>query len=237
MSFSASEPFKATKIWNDLVKNLKANLEPRKRRWKLQTFENCFKGSEVLEELQNYVFNHPELASDPSKVQVKSLGQVLLESRVIESVTFNSNADGKKDSFEHGNRLYRFVEVPNQNQVVDSNKHNEKPEKKKKRLSLDRWSRRPSKRRSIATCTINDEALDSPAKKNVVQNEQNNNESIRKRRMSFTDSSGFKGVDYLNTLAETPRKMRRRSFTNHNNRYMYKQAKDHVDFILKTMIG
>lgn len=164
MSFSASEPFKATKIWNNLVENLKSNLEPRKRRWKLQTFENCFKGSEVVEELQNYVVSHPELVSDPSKVQVKSLGQFLLESRVIESVTLSN--EGKKDSFErNGNHLYRFVE--NQERTIES-KNSERPEKKKKRLSLDRWNvhKRSSKRRSVATCS-NTEELDSSSKENM----------------------------------------------------------------------
>lgn len=213
MSFSASEPFKATKIWNDLVENLKSNLEPRKRRWKLQTFENCFKGSEVVDELQNYVVKHPELVSDPSKVQVKSLGQFLLESRVIESVTLNN--EGKKDSFErNGNHLYRFVDK--QQQTVES-KNVEKTGKKKKRLSLDRWNvhKRSCKRRSVATCS-NTEELNASTKENMDSSDHNGNDFKRKRRQSFGGSSGFRGGDYLNALVETPRKIRRRSFTNHN---------------------
>lgn len=201
-----SEPFKATKIWNDLVEHLKTNIEPRKRRWKLQTFDKCFRGSDVVEQLQNYVFNHPELASDPSKVQVKSLAQKLLESQVIES----ASADGKKGAFEHGSRLYRFSECTSSE---DLSNNPSKADKKKKRLSLDRLNihRRSMKRKSLRVSSrdeLNDSELSQLSGKENVVTDANNKELTRKRRASFSGPSSLQGLEYL---SETPKKHKRRS--------------------------
>ena len=101
------EPFKATKIWNELVEHLRASVEQRRRRWKFQYYENCFRGGDVVEVLHAYVQSNPHLSKDATRSQVRCLCQILLEKRVIECVTLDSNKT-KKDSFEDGNKLYRF---------------------------------------------------------------------------------------------------------------------------------
>lgn len=210
MSFSVSEPFKATKIWNELVDHLKTNLEPRKRRWKLQTFDNCFRGSDIVEHLQNYVFNHPELASDPSKVQVKSLAQKLLESQVIESVLSTEGKKSQKELFEQSSRLYRFSDGSS---TEDLSITSSKTDRKKKRLSFDRLNihRRSMKRRSMGIPSTDksneNQSCDTPEKENQI--DINNNEFSRKRRASFSGPSGPQGSE---CFSETPRKYKRRSF-------------------------
>jgi len=208
MSFSASEPFKATKVWNELVEHLKTNLKPRRRRWKLQTFDNCFRGSDVLEQLQNYVFNHPELASDPNKVQVKSLAQKLLESQVIESVA--STSEARKEIFDQGGKLYRFNTEYKSSEDLSKNPVTSKPDKKKKRLSFDRLSihRRSLKRKSMRIFSkedLNDSNVSQFSGKESCD-DINNNEIRRKRRSSI--SGPTKGLEQL---SETPKKLKGRS--------------------------
>ena len=102
----AHEPFKATKIWNELIEHLRTNVDQRRRRWKFQYYENCFRGGDVVEVLHAFVQSNPHLSKDATRSQMRSLCQILLEKRVIESVTTDNKP--KSCSFEDGNRLYRF---------------------------------------------------------------------------------------------------------------------------------
>lgn len=98
-------PFRATKIWNELIEHLRTNVEQRRRRWKFQYYENSFRSGDVVEVLHAYVQSNPHLSKNATRGQVRSLCQILLEKRVIECVAADNS---KKDSFEDNNRLYRF---------------------------------------------------------------------------------------------------------------------------------
>ena len=98
-------PFKATKIWNELIEHLQTKVEQRRRRWKFQYYENCFRGGDVVEVLHAYVQKNPHLSKDATRSQVRSLCQILLEKRVIECVAVENS---KKYIFEDSNKLYRF---------------------------------------------------------------------------------------------------------------------------------
>ncbi|PFX16301.1 DEP domain-containing protein 7-like [Stylophora pistillata] len=99
------EPFKATKIWKDLIAHLQTQVEQRRRRWKFQYYENCFRGGDVVEVLQSYIHSNPLLSKEATRSQVKSLCQILLEKKVIECVCVDNS---KRDTFEENNKLYRF---------------------------------------------------------------------------------------------------------------------------------
>lgn len=103
----AREPFKATKIWNELIEHLRTNVDQRRRRWKFQYYENCFRGGDIVEVLHSYVQSNPHLSKDATRNQMRCLCQILLEKRVIESVTGDNNKP-KNCSFADGNMLYRF---------------------------------------------------------------------------------------------------------------------------------
>ena len=100
-------PFRATKIWNELIEHLRTKVEQRRRRWKFQYYENCFRGGDVVEVLYAYVQSNPHLSKNATRSQVRSLCQILLEKRVVECVAVEN---AKKDSFEDS-RLYRFSSV------------------------------------------------------------------------------------------------------------------------------
>ena len=59
----------------------------------------------MVEILHAYVQSNPYLSKDASRSQVTSLGQILLEKKVIECVASDVT---KKDCFEDNSRLYRF---------------------------------------------------------------------------------------------------------------------------------
>ena len=99
------EKFKATAIWNDLVNQLHRHVVVKKRRCKMKTYENCFPGSDAISVLQTYVTSHPDLRHSVSRAQLRSLCQIFVQKRILESV------EGQ-DDFEDSNKLYRFVDMP-----------------------------------------------------------------------------------------------------------------------------
>ena len=98
--------FKATRIWNDLIDHLHSNLPCRKHRYKMRLYENCFTGEDVLNTLQPYIEDHPDLHRSPSRDKVKTLCQRLLDNHVFDAVVV-SNA--KRGLFE-ASKLYRFLD-------------------------------------------------------------------------------------------------------------------------------
>ena len=100
-------PFRATKIWNLLVEHVRSEVRTKRRRWKLQYFDDCFRGCDIVRVLQSYVDNSPQMFKDVSRSQLRSFCQVLQDRNVIKPV---QNASAKEENFEDGNRLYRFVE-------------------------------------------------------------------------------------------------------------------------------
>ncbi|EDO43724.1 predicted protein [Nematostella vectensis] len=202
---ACSEPFKATKIWNTLVDHLKIRLEPRRRRWKLQIYEECFRGCDVMEELQNILFDHPELTSDPSRVHVKSLCQFLLENRVIECVC----EDLKREPFENG-RLYRFVNSSSSSNsdTISSVLSVEKSDRKKKRRSFDGWGlhSKSVRRKSYHGFRSRDKMVASAVKDDAEKENDEQQAELddkRKRRLSF---GGKDNLGFLSPWQRTPKK-------------------------------
>lgn len=100
------EKFKATAIWNNMVNHLRENVVVKKRRWKMKSYDNCFPGSEAITVLQAYVTDHPDLRHTVSRAQLRSLCQIFIQKRILESV------EDQRPDFEDGNKLYRFIDVP-----------------------------------------------------------------------------------------------------------------------------
>ena len=147
----AREPFKATKIWNDLVEHLRTNVEHRRRRWKFQYYENCFRGGDVIEVLHSYIQSNPHLSNDATRDQVRCFCQILLEKRIIECVT-TENSKTKSYCFEGGNKLYRFS---SHNDSFDHNSISSPSQDAKKlgrrRSGLGQWDHKAIRRRSLGS--------------------------------------------------------------------------------------
>ena len=193
------EPFKATKIWNDLIEHLKTNVEPRRRRWKFQHYENCFRGVDVVEILHAYVYSNPNLSKDPTRSQVRSLCQILLEKSVIECVT--TTDPSKKDSFEDSNKLYRF----GSDSVESANSNTSLPAKVERRASRRRsllvmGEKALSRRKSMsftpsAQTRLAELLAPSPRSRRPVEDSHESGEqetSKKRRRLSFDRGLGLR---------------------------------------------
>ena len=143
------DPFKATKIWNELIEHLRTSVEQRRRRWKFQYYENCFRGGDVVEVLHTYVHSNPDLSKDATRSQVRSLCQILLEKKVIECVTSDGGSSkSKRDSFEDGNKLYRFSPGPSKHVTSSPNSQTERKINGRRSL-LGRGDKRITRRMSL----------------------------------------------------------------------------------------
>ena len=143
------EPFRATKIWNELIEHLRTNVEQRRRRWKFQYYENCFRGGDVVELLHAYVQSNPHLTKDATRSQVRCLCQILLEKRVIECVNLDSTKL-KRDSFEDNNRLYRFASEDGPFEHTFSSPSQVERKISRRRSLLGKSDKRTSRRKSLS---------------------------------------------------------------------------------------
>lgn len=141
------EPFKATKIWNELIEHLRTQVEQRRRRWKFQYYENCFRGGDIVEVLHSYIQSNPHLSKDATRSQVRSLCLILLEKKVIECVCVDNS---KKDSFEDNNKLYRFSSGDGPLEHVFSSPLQHERRKNRRRSLLGQKDKKAVRRKSLS---------------------------------------------------------------------------------------
>lgn len=58
-----SGPFRATKIWNDLIEHLKSKVELKRRRYKMRHIESCFTGTDAVDVVLHFLLNDKEMFS------------------------------------------------------------------------------------------------------------------------------------------------------------------------------
>ena len=56
-------PFRATKIWNDLIEHVKGNVELKRRRHKMRHIESCFTGTDAVDVVLHFLLNERETFS------------------------------------------------------------------------------------------------------------------------------------------------------------------------------
>lgn len=52
-----SGPFKATKIWHDLIDHLKSKVELKRRRHKMKSIDSCFTGTDAVDVVLHFLLN------------------------------------------------------------------------------------------------------------------------------------------------------------------------------------
>ncbi|XP_062509812.1 DEP domain-containing protein 1A-like isoform X2 [Corticium candelabrum] len=97
--------FKATRLWNELVRNLREGVELKRHRWHMKTYDDCFTGSDAIECLLRHMqwtgtFGHV------TRPQAAKLCQKFLEMRVI----VDARGKQEKNEFRDGNHLYKFTQ-------------------------------------------------------------------------------------------------------------------------------
>ena len=102
----------------------------------------------MVEVLHTYVQSNPDLSKDATRGQVRSLCQILLEKKVIECVTSDGGSGkSKRDSFEDGNKLYRFSSGPFEH--VTSSPSQAERKINRRRSLLGRSEKRITRRMSL----------------------------------------------------------------------------------------
>ncbi|XP_072015084.1 LOW QUALITY PROTEIN: DEP domain-containing protein 7-like [Amphiura filiformis] len=106
---SCNGQFKFTQLWNGIIQHLQENVEVKRRKHKLRSYDNCFTGTDAVDILHHYLQHHGGLENNVTHENVVKLCQVLMESNVFEAVSCSSNST-KKLTFEDTSSIYyRFI--------------------------------------------------------------------------------------------------------------------------------
>ncbi|GAB1607370.1 DEP domain-containing protein 1B-like isoform X2 [Argonauta hians] len=99
-----SGPYRATKIWNTIIRSFKDGLPTGRRRRYMKVYDKAFTASEAVEWMHKYLKSNPNFGSDVTKQQTVQLMGKLLKARIFEDV----QGMKKKREFSEGGRVYRF---------------------------------------------------------------------------------------------------------------------------------
>lgn len=94
--------------WNEIVREMKANISVKRRRWRMKVYDGAFVASEALDWLHEYLKGNPKFGPNVTRHQAVQLCQKFLRNGVIQDArgkNFNSAV------FEDNNHLYRFVDI------------------------------------------------------------------------------------------------------------------------------
>ncbi|XP_078405582.1 DEP domain-containing protein 7 isoform X1 [Cetorhinus maximus] len=105
------KPFRATRIWCNIIVALQSEVEVKRRRHHLKHHDDCFLGSDAVDLilshlLQNNYFGEAEI----SRSKVVRLCQALMDNKVFEAVGTKLFGKDKESTFEDSScSLYRFT--------------------------------------------------------------------------------------------------------------------------------
>ncbi|XP_014774234.1 DEP domain-containing protein 1B isoform X1 [Octopus bimaculoides] len=99
-----SGPYRATKIWNTIIRAFKQGMPIGRRRRYMKVYDKAFTATEALEWMHKYLKSNPNFGSDITKQQTVQLMSKLLKARIFEDV----QGSKKKREFAEGGRVYRF---------------------------------------------------------------------------------------------------------------------------------
>ncbi|CAL1546636.1 unnamed protein product, partial [Lymnaea stagnalis] len=99
-------PYKATRVWNDVISAFRQYLPCGRHRRYMKTFDNCFTGSSAVDWLLHYLKGNKNFNEDVSR-QALSLLNKLYKAGIFDEVKVTKNMRHKQDVQE--NRLYKFT--------------------------------------------------------------------------------------------------------------------------------
>lgn len=68
-------PFRATQIWNEIVDHLKTNVEVKRRRYKMKTYDNSFSGAHAVDVVMTYLLSEKNtFSTDLSRDKAVKVG-------------------------------------------------------------------------------------------------------------------------------------------------------------------
>ncbi|KAG5848871.1 hypothetical protein ANANG_G00104030 [Anguilla anguilla] len=108
----ASKPFRATYIWSSIINHLQSQVEVKRRRHNLKSYDDCFLGSEAVEVILEHINQNRFFGDDEiPRAKVVRVCQALMEYKVFEPVGTKVFGKEKKQAiFEDSScSLYRFL--------------------------------------------------------------------------------------------------------------------------------
>ncbi|XP_013083468.2 DEP domain-containing protein 7-like [Biomphalaria glabrata] len=103
-------PFRATKIWNDLIEHFKSKVELKKRRYKMRQIENCFTGTDAVDVVLHFLLNDKDMFStDLSREKAVKVCQMLMQRKVFQSATDRPDPEKPSVFEDSSSRLYHFI--------------------------------------------------------------------------------------------------------------------------------
>ncbi|XP_072367163.1 DEP domain-containing protein 1A-like isoform X1 [Scyliorhinus torazame] len=97
-------PYRATKLWNELIKLFRAGMPLRKHRLHLKKYTNCFTASEAVDWLHELLRNNSNFGPEVTRQQTLQLLRKFLKNHVIEDIKGRWGGENLDDN----SQLYRF---------------------------------------------------------------------------------------------------------------------------------
>ncbi|XP_023383215.1 DEP domain-containing protein 4 [Pteropus vampyrus] len=106
-----SGSFQATQLWDGIIHSLQTQVEIKGRKHHLQTYEDCFTGSDAVDVVLSHLMRNMCLSgNDISQSKGVRLCQVLMNHKVFEPVRMKLFKNEKELEFEDSNNsVYRFL--------------------------------------------------------------------------------------------------------------------------------
>ncbi|XP_030233934.1 DEP domain-containing protein 7 [Gadus morhua] len=122
-AMAAGKPFRATFIWSSIINNLQSQVEVKRRRHNLKSYQDCFLGSEAVDVVLAHVIQNRYCGDqDVPRFKAVRLCQALMDSRVFEAVgTRVFGKEKRRATFEDSSfSLYRFLYPESSEAVLTS---------------------------------------------------------------------------------------------------------------------
>ncbi|XP_069794533.1 DEP domain-containing protein 1A-like isoform X2 [Narcine bancroftii] len=100
-------PYRATKLWNELIKLFRAGMPLKKHCVHLKKYNNCFTASEAVDWLHELLRSNANFGPDVTRQQTLQLLRKFLKNRVIEDIKGRWGAENIDDN----SQLYRFPTI------------------------------------------------------------------------------------------------------------------------------
>lgn len=97
-------PWRATRLWNSIIRTFRAEMPLKKHKKNMRTYENCFSSTEAVDFLHRNLQKNPNFGPDVTKDQTIQLLKKLYRAGIIENV----KEDSTDEEFKVSGELYRF---------------------------------------------------------------------------------------------------------------------------------
>lgn len=100
-------PYRATKLWNDVIRTFRTSIPVGRHRRHMRNYENCFTATEAIDWLFSYLGKNPEFGPEVTRVQTLQLLRKFYKSGVFENI--RGTKPVRSEDFKDNGDLYRVT--------------------------------------------------------------------------------------------------------------------------------